>query len=203
MKTIISFDIDGVLAQFVSGFVEVVNRVFPEKLVPNTYSPNDWNFPDILTSQEFPTAWSTAMSTHNFWHRLAAYQANVNALEYFIWSEQRHFDIYYLTSRVDTLGDSAFVQTSRWLSERNLVGHNTSLIVVKNAKEKIPVIKSLEIQASVDDYLPTIVASSEISGHKAFLCDRSWNREGRPDELSVVSDLNGYLTELVNYKEKQ
>lgn len=194
MKKIVSFDIDGVLAQFVPGFIKAVKKVFPDKQIPKNYQPSRWEFSDILTPEEFPSAWKEAVNTNNFWSTLEPYEDNVESMKRFIASQHDRFDVYYITSRVDTPGDSAFSQTSKWLIENDLLWYNTSLLVVKKAEDKIPILRGLRIDASIDDYLPTVVSSSGVSGHEAFLYDRPWNQENRPENLKVVSNLEEYFS---------
>ena len=197
MKTIISFDIDGVLANFVQGFVKTVNKVFPEKNAPKDYQPDGWNFPGLVTPEEMKEAWDALVATPNLWLNLKTYFENVAALSRFLQAEHKNFDVYYITSRVDTPGDSALSQTSKWLIKYNLLMYNTSLLVVKEAKDKQALLRALHVEASVDDYLPTAISSNELPRHKSFLYHRPWNAEGRPENLRVVSNLESYLNEVI------
>lgn len=196
MKTIISFDIDGVLARFGRGFVRSINKLYPHKNVPLDYEPSSWFYTELLSESELKAAWEETISTKNLWRNLDAYEGNVAVLSRFLHNTHKFFDVYYITSRVDTPGNSAFSQTSEWLIDHDLLLYNTSLLVVKEAKEKQAILRALHIEASVDDYLPTAIASNEIEGHKSFLYDRPWNRIGRPENLRVVSNLEGYLKEV-------
>jgi len=202
-KTIISFDIDGVLAQFGREFTKAIRAEFPQKEVPYDFEPTTWEYTDVLTADEFPLVWQRTIRTPRLWENMLPYAENVEALAGFISREHNNFDIYYITSRVDTPGDSAFSQTSRWLMDHDLLWYNTSLLVVKKADQKIPIIRGLEIEASVDDHLPTVIAASKVPGHKAFVYSRPWNKQGRPDGLNTVSNLQEYLTEMVKLRENQ
>jgi 5'(3')-deoxyribonucleotidase len=200
-KVTVAFDIDGVLARFGKAYVQTVNGIFPEKNLPEDYQPSTWFYEDVLTHEEMTTAWDAAINTPYFWRRLASYEDNVKALISFLHTFHSEFVVYYITSRVDTPGKSAFAQTSEWLISRDLMMYNTSLLVVPESKEKIPIIKALRIQASVDDYLPTAVAANEIPEHQSFLYDRPWNKADRPEGLKVVLNLQEYLNNLLSLRE--
>lgn len=203
MKSIISIDIDGVLARFGRGFVKVVNRLYPEKNLPKDYEPSTWFYTDALTSEEMKQSWDATIATKNLWLGLAPYEANATALAKFLHDEHKNFDVYYITSRPETPGDSSLGQTAKWLIKHDLLMYNTSLLVVKEAKEKQALLRALHIEASVDDYLPTAISSSELAGHKSFLYNRPWNVEGRPENLKVVSDLESYLNEVIQLHESK
>lgn len=203
MKTIISFDIDGVLARFGRGFVKSINRLFPEKNLSLDYEPASWFYTEVLNPEEMKQAWEATIATRNLWKNLDSYEENVEALARFVHREHKNFDVYFITSRVDTPGDSAFSQTAHWLLERDLMLYNTSLLVVKEAKEKQAILRALHIEASVDDYLPTAISSNEIEGHQSFLYNRPWNVDGRPENLRVVSNLESYLEEVIKLHESK
>ena len=194
MKTIISIDIDGVLARFDKAFVEVVNDLFNKNL-PVDYEPKDWEYSEVLTPDEMSLAFQKIKTIRNFWHKLEGYTNNIDSLQRFLHDECRHYDVYYITSRMDTEGESAFGQTAEWLIERNLLLYNTSLLVVGNPKEKQNILKSLNVKTSLDDYLPTVIQADGIPGHQAFLLDRTWNRN-RPAGLKVVNSVREYIEEV-------
>ena len=200
-KLAVAFDIDGVLSRFTDGFIQAVNAVFPKKNLSPNYQPDSWGYEAVLSRDEFNEAWEKATSTSFFWENLIPYRANVTALQKFLLTYHREFDVYYITSRVDTPGDSAFAQTSRWLLDHDLLLFNTSLLVVHDAAEKYHILRGLKIRAVVDDYLPTIIKANEVPGLHAFLYDRPWNKADRPENLKVVLTLQEYLNELLRLRE--
>jgi 5'(3')-deoxyribonucleotidase len=200
-KLTVAFDIDGVLARFGKGFVQAVNSLYPKKNLPLDYEPTSWFYEEVLTKEEMDAGWNKAISTPFFWENLDSYTANVSLLKKFLLTYHRDFDVYYTTSRVNTPGDSAFAQTSRWLLYRGLLTANTSLLVVHDPKEKLPIFRGLNIKAVVDDYLPTAVAANEIPGLTSFLYDRPWNKTNRPENLKVVLTLQEYLDNLLRLRE--
>lgn len=197
-KTTISIDIDGVLANFDQGFVKLVNKEFPEKNIPADFSTEHWDYRQILSPEEFKNVWPKLVTdTKRFWETLNPYEDNVKALARFIPRNHKYFDIYFVTARLNTAGDSAFSQTAKWLIAQHLSWYNTSLIVVKKAADKVGLLDTLGAQYSIDDYLPTVTSlERELPEHVAYLYDRPWNREGRPQlekALNVASDLQEWL----------
>jgi|ERR1700679_724022 len=172
----ISIDIDGVLASFTEGAVRVGNKIFPEKNIPLDYQPPLWDFP-CYTKEEWSQIWTEIHNTPNFWLNLPAHMENVHGLEKYIW-EPKSADIFFITSRVGTAGDSVLEQTTAWLRNHGLYrsGH-TSVIPVAGPKYKNMLMSALNIKFSLDDYGPTVVECNCNNEHKAFLLDRNWNRE--------------------------
>jgi 5'(3')-deoxyribonucleotidase len=195
VKTTISFDIDGVLARFDKAFVAVINDLF-DKNLPADYSPNSWEYSEVLTLDEMDQAFKKIKTIRNFWHKLEHYDKNIDSLQRFLHDECHHYDVYYITSRMDTEGESALGQTAEWLIDRDLLLYNTSLLVVRDPKEKNHILRGLNVKFSIDDYLPTVIQSAAIPNHQAYLLNRSWNRTGRPDDVPVVNTVREYLEEI-------
>lgn len=198
MRKTISVDIDGVLAQFARAFVGVVKSLYPEKNLSSDFEPNDWFYAEILNEAECKEALHAVFNVPYLWSGLEPYQDNLTALQRFVGSNELSsaFNLYYVTARAETPGDSAVELTSRWLHRHFIKPYNAQVVVVKDPKDKIAVMRGLKIEASIDDYLPTVVACQELPGHRAYLLDRPWNRSNRPAGLRVVSSLQEYLQEV-------
>ena len=194
MKTIVSFDIDGVLARFDKAFVGIINDLFDRNL-PSDYQPDSWEYEEVLSPAEMSLAFNKIKQTKNFWRSLDSYQENIDSLVRFLHEEYKQFDVYYITSRMDTLGESAFGQTAEWLIDRDLLLYNTSLLVVRDPKEKNHILRGLNVKASLDDYLPTVIQANGIHDHQAFLLNRSWN-QNKPYEIKAVDTVQEYISEL-------
>jgi 5'(3')-deoxyribonucleotidase len=192
-KTIIGIDIDGVLAKFTPVFIDSVNAVFPNKKISRSFEPNDWEFSEILTTDEFRPVWQDLLNKKDVWNTLDVYRDNFKSLEKFVHSQHNDFDIYYLTARCDTGGGSAFSQTSSWLLDKELLMYNSSLVVVRSPGDKPAVAKALGITAMIDDHLPTSIALSKVLGQGSCLHNRSWNANNRPSDLMVVENLEQFL----------
>ena len=197
MKTIISFDIDGVLARFDRAFVALINDLFDKNLALD-YQPNSWEYEEVLTPAEMSQAFNRIKNQKNFWRNLKGYDNNIDSLQRFLHDEHKFFDVYYVTSRMDTEGESAFGQTARWLINYNLLLYNTSLLVVRDPGQKNHILRGLNVKCSIDDYLPTVIQSMAISDHQAYLLDRPWNQKNRPHDIKVVESVRQYIEEIRN-----
>lgn len=194
-------DVDGVLANFTRGYIDVINAVYPEKKVPKDYVPQDWDHTDILKKDEVPALWLEIKNgdlrrCQCFWYELPPYEENVEILSKFITDDipLKRFVIYYITSRPDTQYYSALDQTRKWLRRHNLIWTNTSVLVVRNPQEKLPLIRALGIVASIDDYAPTVRALDTIPNHFACLLERPWNQDATDiTECMRAKDLQNFL----------
>lgn len=175
-RPVISIDIDGVLAHFTRGFIDIINKIYPEKNVPTTFEPNDWDHSEILAPGEAGKLWEEIKNTRDFWADLPSYSENVRALEDFLSDQSARFCVYYVTSRMDTAGGTAVAQTNEWLASRGLLRVDCSLIAVRDPKEKLHMLKGIGAAYSIDDYAPTVEMCQEIPNHEAWLLDRPWNR---------------------------
>lgn len=169
----ISIDLDGVVANFVQRVCEIAD-------LPTNYEPPDWDFSDRLTKKQLKEVFKTIRATENFWENMPVYSQNVHSLREFLNSESGH-EIYYITSRIGTKGENVSQQTDNWLLAKGAYavhyGNYQTVIAVDNAAKKKPIIEALNIEASVDDYGPTIEQCSAIPNHRAYLLDRPWNRD--------------------------
>jgi 5'(3')-deoxyribonucleotidase len=192
-KLVLTIDMDGVVSKFDHGFVKLINRVYPEKNLPEDFEPRDWGYSDVLKPEEFGALWEELKDTKNFWQNLQQYPENTRPLAYFLDETKRDCNVYYVTSRMDTKGGTALVQTKNWLRARSLFLDNCSLIVVHAAKHKNAMLHGLASQFSIDDYLPTVVSAHTIPNHEAWLMSRPWNEEGRPEGIKVAGVFTDYL----------
>lgn len=192
-KRVISIDCDGVLDSFESGVVPIVNRLWPEKNVPANYIPQNWDWTELLTKEQWTEVWSEIKKTPFFWASLDPIADNVMAMNDY-WQTLNELSVYFITSRPDTTR-SAQLQTQRWLREYGILNHG-SVLVVRDPTQKRCLIQAIGASASIDDFLPTAVSHAEIDNHTSYLLDRPWNRENRPEETKqfrVVSKLADFL----------
>lgn len=182
-------DCDGVLADFVSSFVREVNNIWPGKL-PIGYQPPNWQFSPDLTQREMSTAWSVIRNKHNWWLSLSPDMENITALAR---HRVRHpeDEIFIVTARSDTKGMPAMHQTQAWLTSIGITGLGLA-VIVDNNKDKSSIFNALGCDANIDDKLEAVIEHDRQT-NGAFLLDRRWNREGRPDSIQVVSSLNEFF----------
>lgn len=184
----VSFDIDGVLANFGSNVASIINEKWPEK-VPDDPQPTDWYYNSYgLKKEDWGPIFDIIKKTPNFWRREPAYQRNVDAAVRFI-NSNPDVTVYFMTQRPDTEGGTAYDQTLDWLVKYNLYPFDrevTTPIIVKDANEKAGIITELGIDMSIDDRQETVQQCNDIQGHLALLLDRPWNQTSKEPRVYSV-----------------
>lgn len=174
----IAIDCDGVLADFVTAFIDATNRLWPGKL-PRDYQSTDWDFTDALTKRELAKVWRVIDSTDNFWLSLNAISDNVMALAQWLTSRADH-DVWICTSRAQGVGLTNTKQTELWLHSCGLRGVNNYLgvVTVPQSQHKVDVYRAMEIEWSIDDKPETVIECGLIDTfkHEAWLLNTSQNQ---------------------------
>jgi len=189
-------DLDGVLANFGTNVIEVVNSIWPDRL-PLDYVPQDWDYSDVFTKEDWATVWAGIKRTEDFWYREDAIQEGISALDKFLLYTPHKIDVYFITSRARTMGDTVLAQSSRWLAKFGLWprnGHST-VIPVEDAKHKEAICAGLKLPFMLDDYAPTVQKLQTVEGLQAYVLDQPWNRYA--EHLPRVYSVAEYL-EIVN-----
>jgi uncharacterized HAD superfamily protein len=191
----LAIDIDGILARFVEGFARILNDIHPGA-IPLGYQPSSWNaFVEEsldVTPDEYRGAWGKVRDTPSFWLRLDAYRDNVLDLREYLtkssapWSRE----VYFLTSRFATGGESAQYQTCAWLRGQGIP--NANVIVVDRMEDKTLIAVTLKFSAIIDDNLETVYDLRN-AGVNAYLLDQPWNRVTTDFEDYRVPSLRGFL----------
>lgn len=211
----IAVDVDGVIADFTPGFARVANRLYPCTFPPN-HVQRSWNFeetPELnLTKAKVSLVWDEIRNNEkNFWLGLAPILPERRALYDFLTSDERkakQIEVFYVTSRIPSTGDSVARQTRRWLKLNYVWDKGCTCIVKPSGITKAEIYRALNIRYSVDDYWvnvpePWIHTESDVvyeegSGHHGFLLARPWN-EDRRQGLEVVETLEEYFKAVLEY----
>ena len=186
-------DVDGVLADFESSFRLAANKIFPDRL-PEGYRPDNWDYTDKFTKEEFKAAWVEVNSTPDFYFYEQPMRENVRSLKYFL--TEHKCEVYYITSRRDTAGDSIMRQTEMWLDAQGLLVRRggACIIPVPNTSAKREVLSALKIPYMLDDYHVTVDSLQSLETTKTFLLDAPWNQHAQ--HLPRLYSVAEYLTEL-------
>lgn len=199
---IIGCDIDGVLADFNTSFIQRVINVTGRDLFPvRPFDIPCWNYPQHYgySEAEVSSVWESIKADGMFWEQLPAYEGTAAAIQTLEERRRVHGDdIYFVTARP---GIAAKGQTERWLMSHG-VYHPT--VIISNQKGNV--CEALKIEAYIDDrwenaldvaikpapYSPPCLQQPvwASSSTKSYLMVRPWNKgndSGRYGITEIVS----------------
>jgi hypothetical protein len=155
----LGFDLDGTLADLQGTLAREAGRLFPDidpANLPRSANPDEPSAPPEaepaldngaatqpthrLTSRQQRELWAAVRSSTNFWEPGAVARLATLARE-------RRWEIIFLTSRPETRGDTAQLQTHRWLAAHGFPW--PSVFVVHGSRGKIA--SALALDVIVDD----------------------------------------------------
>lgn len=186
MKRILGVDVDGVLADFNSAFIDLIVEVAHRDLFPpRPFDIPVWNYPERYGygPEEMSAVWASINGSSSFWQTLPTYPETIAAMRYLRSRVQAGDDVYFVTNRS---GATAKIQTERWL-RRFEFGSPTVLIT--SAKGLIA--KALKFDVYVDDRVENILDVRMWSKDtRAVLFDRPWNQSVEGFERTRTVELS-------------
>src|SRR5215211_3864 len=157
----LGFDLDGTVADLQGALALEARRLFPgvdPGLLPQSIAPSPAGSAgeaatatpgfsmSSLTSRQQRELWDAACERVNFWETLDEIEPGALARLSRV-ARERRWEIIFLTSRPETRGDTAQVQSHRWLTAH---GYDLpSIFVVHGSRGKIAA--SLQLDVLVDD----------------------------------------------------
>lgn len=185
----LSFDLDGVLANWGSSVIEIANSLWPGK-IPIDYAPTHWDWPDVLKKDEWDTIWSIIKTQPDFWLQITPYEKNISELQEFL-KEFPETRLFFITARISTGGVKARSQTEQWLEKFGLWPRNgLSTVLVSRPENKVNLMREANIAFSLDDKKETVAACQMLLNHEAYLFDQPWNQDS---SLPRVFSIKEYL----------
>ena len=144
MSLRIAFDLDGVLADMDAALRREEQRLFGA--AGDLSSPDAPQDARSLTGAQNRTLWREVQAIENFWQNLNEIEPGAVAT---IAARARfaRWDVIFLTSRPDTAGDTAQLQSQRWLDTHGF--DLPSVFVVYGSRGRIA--ESLALDVVVDD----------------------------------------------------
>lgn len=184
----IGFDVDGVLADFNTGFIKRVIHVTGVDLFPpRPFDIPMWDYPQHYgyTEAQVNAVWENIKADATFWRRLPEYPGTESFLFGTIESLDREGnDVYFITSRP---GIAAKKQTENWIRAAGLNWMEPT-VLISSAKGLCA--HALRLDIYVDDRWENcldVVATSE--GTKVYLLDQPWNQERSHPAIERISSL--------------
>ena len=193
----IGFDMDGVLADFARAYREVEERVFgpvasptrpgdPEEAeaaeqaresaeAAETTPPGDDAGPHALRRRR-DIIWQTIEATPDFWTTLQPLDAGAVRRIHEL-AARDAWDVFFITQRPTTAGDSAQRQTQRWLAQQGF--DLPSVLVIRGSRGQAA--RALELDYLVDASARNCIDVTSEASTKALLVT------GPADEATIAT----------------
>jgi hypothetical protein len=190
MSLRIGIDIDGVLADFRSAFRQAAGG-----LVSSSTPPGDADEVNgALSESAIKRAWKEVSGAHNWWTTLWPYEPAQIARLYAL-ARQHAWEVFFLTKRPATRGDTVQVQTQWWLEKYGF--YLPAVLTVPGSRGELA--NALRLDFVVDDQELNCVEVISASSAKAVLMLRDASRIKLRDQavsrgIGVVASLEEALT---------
>ncbi len=177
----LGFDLDGVLADFQAGLNQAC--LDPSAEMDGTSSSQD------RSTIELKRAWRRIIRSENWWTTLAAYEPDQIARLYAL-SRRHRWEVFFLTKRPSTAGDTVQVQTQWWIEQYGF--YLPSVATVPSSRGEI--VRALRLDLVVDDQLIECADCVSASTAKAVLmlrdpADQASRDQALSQGVGVVSTL--------------
>ena len=174
----LGFDLDGTVADLQGALAREARRLFPGVEpgdLPKSIAPanaaaatQEGVAPGFsmssLTSRQQQELWNAACARVNFWETLDEIEPGALARLSRL-ARERRWEVIFLTSRPETKGDTAQLQSHRWLAAKGF--ESPSIFVVHGSRGKIA--SSLQLDVLVDDRPENCLDIAIDSGARAIL----------------------------------
>ena len=171
-RVVLGVDLDGVLANFIKGFLVTARKVTGRDIDIN-HQQQSWDFENdgILTKAEVDATWHALKDTYNWWEHLEA-MPGTKALRSFL-PLSDEFRFYFITSRVPSEGWPVEEQSGVWLEDTFAI----SVPTVITEKNKGPVCHALKVDYFLDDKLENCLEVEQQSPQtRVYVKDAPYNR---------------------------
>ena len=186
----IGFDVDGVLADFVTTYQRMFVQLTGTDLfrAGDNTDPPCWDWPEYRGYKDIAVSrvWATIKGNPTFWMNLAPTR-HVDTLKLLLRDLERKHELYFVTSRV---GVRVKRQTELWLIDHAGYGRSadalfpTVLIVGSNAKGDVA--KSLRLDCYIDDNYDNVQdVAVKSPGTRTYLLNTTSNRQTAVDGVLV------------------
>jgi 5'(3')-deoxyribonucleotidase len=145
----IGFDVDGVLADFNTAFMDYYAQVVGEDKFPKRpFDIPTWDYPAFYgyTKEQDKAVWGKIVQDKTFWWKLPLYPWTEQVLQKLDELEHDGADVYYITSRP---GISAKWQTEAWLRDHGCELYDRPTVLVSSLKGHCA--KALHLDLYFDD----------------------------------------------------
>lgn len=168
MRKTILFDVDGVLADFVTAFTTLANSLFNTPIIGINEMKRFDHWREFLDQQQNDTVWQRILDSHTFWQSLPPLllEGEAELLRKF---NARH-NVYFVTDKKSYVINPA-AETSRWLQDKFDL-YNPQVIATRN---KIDIARALQPEFAVDDKIDYAIGYVYQLGVQSYLFNRVYN----------------------------
>jgi uncharacterized HAD superfamily protein len=176
----IGFDIDGVLADFVTAYQDAFVRLTGRNtfLPGDNLDPPEWNWPTLrgYTKEETSAVWEHIKSSSDFWLNLQE-DPGCSTLRTLLYTLEREHEVYYITSR---MGQRVKRQTEIWLIEHLRYPAITNVyptVLIVGHRVKGIVARALQLDVYIDDNMDNVNDCAHDAPHtRTYLLNRAYNQ---------------------------
>ena len=165
----LGFDLDGVVADFRTAFLDVASKLLGRDAIHHPESP----MPDLdgVSPADAKRVWKTITDTPNWWLGMTPYEPHQIARLYQL-ARRFKWEVSFLTTRVPTAGDSVQVQSQAWLEAYGF--YMPAVVTVPGSRGEIA--NALRLDLVVDDQFLNCLEVVSASQTKAILMLQTGNR---------------------------
>jgi hypothetical protein len=194
----VGFDLDGVVADFRTGFLDVAAKALGRDAIrrPASFMPDV----DGVSAADSKRVWKVITETPNWWLSLAAYEPTQIARLYQI-MRRGCWEVSFLTSRIPTAGDSVQFQSQAWLESHGY--YMPAVVTVPGSRGEIA--NALRLDAIIDDQFLNCLEIVGASQAKAMLLlrvgDEKLERDATERGIGVVHGLEEAIEVLLQLED--
>jgi hypothetical protein len=152
-------DVDGVVADFRSAFRALAERELDR-------SPEDVE--GELAKADVEKLWKVVAATFNWWLDVPPYEPE-QIVRLYDEARRRRWEVFFVTSRPPSAGDSVQLQTQVWLEKQ---GFYLPAVLTTPAGARGELARSLRLDLAIDDRMVNCVEIISASNSKAVLIAR-------------------------------
>jgi hypothetical protein len=194
----IGFDLDGVVADFRTAFLDVARKELGHQAIQHPNAP----LPDVnaVSASDAKRVRQIITATPNWWLGLAPYEPAQIARLYQL-ARRYRWEVSFLTSRLPTAGDSVQFQSQAWLEAFGF--YMPAVVTVPGSRGEIA--NALRLDLIVDDQLLNCLEVVGASQAKAILIlrmgDAALEQQATDRGIGVVARLDEVIEVLLQLQE--
>ena len=190
----VGFDLDGVVADFRTAFLEVAARTLGREAIRRPSSPMP-DF-DAVSAADAKRVWKVITETPNWWVGLVPYEPAQIARLYQL-ARRYRWEVTFLTSRIPTTGDSVQFQSQAWLESYGF--YMPAVVTVPGSRGEAA--NALRLDMIIDDQFLNCLEIVGGSQSKAMLIlrmgDADLEQQAIDRGIGVVHALNEVIEVLL------